>query len=91
MLGLMLLGRLHRAGSRLRGAKLELTWLLDWRGCHIVSGGRTSATLPSLPGRHRCSLTPTTKIRFLPPQQFRQLGDIRRDPPRLILAEQLGR
>ena len=25
-----------------------------------------------------------------PPQQLRQLGDIRRDPPRLILAEQLG-
>jgi len=25
------------------------------------------------------------------PQQLRQLGDIRRNPPRLILAEQLGR
>jgi hypothetical protein len=33
-------------------------------------------------GRHRCSLTPITEIRFLPPQQIRQLGDIGRDPPR---------
>ena len=27
---------------RLRGAKLELTWLLDWRGCRIFQARRTS-------------------------------------------------
>src|SRR6516165_12414680 len=27
---------------RLRGAKLELTWLLDWRGCRVISRGQHS-------------------------------------------------
>jgi hypothetical protein len=50
-----------------------------------------SAACHTLPFERCChnQNSPLPPLRIMAAQQLRQLGDIRRNPPRLILAEQL--
>jgi hypothetical protein len=50
--------------------------------CNVGAGGRKQRGKPSHPAASQ---------RYASPQQARQLRNIRRDPPRLITREQIGR